>query len=72
MTLARAFETAHGFLHLGGRPLLTRHAVYLLARNQEFPIEKAKSGFGFSPGISVEEGIRRSVAWLKDSQAPKR
>jgi nucleoside-diphosphate-sugar epimerase len=72
MTLARIFETAHGCLRLRGRPLLTRHAVYVLARNQEFPIEKAKNDFGYSPTISLEEGLRRSVAWLKDASAPKR
>ncbi len=72
MTLARILETAHGCLRLRGRPLLTRHAVYLLARNQEFPIGKAKSDFGYSPEISLEEGIRRSVAWLKDTRTQKR
>jgi nucleoside-diphosphate-sugar epimerase len=66
MALARVFETAHACLRLRARPLLTRHAVYLLARNQEFPIAKAKSSFGFSPNISLEEGIDRSVAWLKN------
>jgi nucleoside-diphosphate-sugar epimerase len=67
MTLARFFETVCS-LPLGGRPLLTRHAVYLLGRNQEFPIAKAKSGFGFSPNISLEEGIDRSVVWLKGAR----
>ena len=50
-----------------GRPPPTRHAVHLLGRNQEFPIAKAKSDFGFSPGISLDEGISRSVAWLKSA-----
>jgi nucleoside-diphosphate-sugar epimerase len=72
MALARILETPHACLRLRGRPLLTRHAVYLLGRNQEFPIEKAKNSFGFSPDISLEEGIRRSVAWLNDAQAAKR
>jgi nucleoside-diphosphate-sugar epimerase len=65
MALARLFEAVHGGLRLRGRPLLTRHAVFLLGRNQEFPIAKAKSAFGFSPKISLEEGIDRSVAWLQ-------
>jgi nucleoside-diphosphate-sugar epimerase len=68
MALARLFETVHGSMRLRGRPLLTRHAVYLLGRNQEFPIAKARNGFGFSPDISLEEGIDRSVAWLKSSR----
>jgi nucleoside-diphosphate-sugar epimerase len=63
MGLARAMEWGWGGMRLRARPLLTRHAVYLLARNQEFPIQKAIDGFGYSPKISLEEGIRRSVEW---------
>lgn len=72
IALSRIFEAPHRYLGLRGRPLLTRHAVYLLGRNQEFPIAKAISAFGFTPGISLEEGLRRSVAWLADSRASKR
>ncbi len=72
MALARAFEAPHRILRLPGRPLLTRHAVLLLGRNQEFPATKAKDDFGFRPEVSLEEGIRRSVAWLADAAAPKR
>ena len=72
LALARAFEAPHRLLRLPGRPLLTRHAVLLLGRNQEFPATKAKDHFGFRPGVSLEEGIRRSVAWLADTSSPKR
>ena len=72
MGLARALEAPHRLLRLGGRPLLTRHAVYLLSRSQEFPTDRARAEFGFSPRIGIEEGIRRSIAWLNDSQAAKR
>jgi nucleoside-diphosphate-sugar epimerase len=72
MALARVMETPHRLLHLSGRPLLTRHAVYLLGRNQEFPIAKARAQFSFNPSIPLAEGIARSIAWLKDTQAPKR
>ena len=65
MTLARAMEFPHGTLGLPGRPQLTRHAVHLLGRDQEFTSENARCDFGFSPGVDLAEGIRRSVAWLK-------
>ncbi len=71
-SLARVFEASHRTLRLPGRPLLTRHAVLLLGRNQEFPATKAKHDFGFDPKVSLEEGIRRSVEWLTDRAAPKR
>jgi len=64
--LARGFEVPWRLLRLGGRPLLTRHAVLLLALNQEFPTAKAKAVFGFAPKVSLEEGILRSVAWLRE------
>lgn len=65
MTAAAAMETPYRALPLTGRPLLTRHAVYLLGRDQEFPAERARQEFGFAPRISFEEGIARSVAWLR-------
>lgn len=66
-TLARIFEGIHRMLRLSGRPLLTRHAVRLLGIDQEFPADKARHVFGFSPQLSLEEGIARSVAWLNDA-----
>ncbi len=64
MLLARAMEFPHGTLGLPGRPQLTRHAVYLLGRDQEFPNAKAGQDFGFAPKVDLAEGIRRSVEWL--------
>ena len=63
--LASLLETPHRLLKLPGRPLLTQHAVKLLALDQEFPTAKARQTFGFSPDVSLEEGIARSAEWLK-------
>ncbi len=68
MRLARVFEGVHKALHLPGRPLLTRHATYLLGLDQEFPTAKARREFGFEPKISLEEGIARSIAWIRHSK----
>lgn len=66
MALAGAMEAPYRWLKtLPGRPLLTRHAVFLLGRDQEFPSDKARREFGFTSRVSIEEGIARSVAWLK-------
>jgi nucleoside-diphosphate-sugar epimerase len=65
--LAKVFEAVHRMLKLPGRPLLTRHAVNLLGIDQEFPTAKARRDFGFAPEVSLEEGIARSVAWIKQS-----
>lgn len=63
--LARASELTYRALRISTRPLLTRHAVYLLSRNQEYPITRARQEFGFAPKVSFEEGIKRTVEWLK-------
>jgi nucleoside-diphosphate-sugar epimerase len=66
MAIAGTMEAPYGWIKaLPGRPMLTRHAVLLLARDQEFPSDKARADFGFVSQVSFEEGIGRSVAWLK-------
>lgn len=67
--LSGLLEKVHTRLSLKGRPLLTQHAIRLLGIDQEFPSRKAKQHFGFAPAISLEEGIARSVAWVKHSHA---
>ena len=53
---------------LAGRPLLTRHAVYLLARDQEYPAARAREDFGFAPRVSFAEGMARSAEWLRSKK----
>jgi nucleoside-diphosphate-sugar epimerase len=66
MAAAFAMETPFRCVKaLPGRPLLTRHAVLLLGRDQEFPSAKARTDFDFTPRVSMEEGMARSVAWVK-------
>jgi nucleoside-diphosphate-sugar epimerase len=63
--LANAMEVTHSTLHLPGRPSLTRHAVLLLSRDQEFPSGAAMRDFGFAPKVTFKEGISRTVEWLR-------
>ncbi len=65
MRIASAMEAPHKYLRIPGKPLLTRHAVYLLGRSQEFPPDKARREFGFAAAVGLEEGLRRSVEWLR-------
>ena len=64
--LARGMEAGWSILGVRQRPLLTRHATYLFSRNQEFPNAKARRDLGFVPAVSFEEGIRRTVQWLRN------
>lgn len=66
MAVAGTMEAPyHVVKALPGRPLLTRHAVLLLGRDQEYPADKARAELGFMPRVSFAEGIARSVAWVK-------
>lgn len=66
VAIAGAMETAyHCMKSLPGRPMLTRHAVALLGKDQEFPSDKARSNLGNYSRVSFGEGVARSVAWLK-------
>jgi nucleoside-diphosphate-sugar epimerase len=69
LPLARSLEACHRALRLPGRPLLTRHAVYLLSRNQEYPAERARREFGFTPKVGFAEGVARAVEWLERERA---
>jgi nucleoside-diphosphate-sugar epimerase len=69
VTLGRAMEAIHRTLRLPGRPLLTRHAVHLLGRDQEFPTMRAREEFGFAPQVSFAEGIARSAEWVRSRES---
>lgn len=69
MGIARAMEAPFRYLAMPGRPALTRHAVFLLGRDQEFPADKARADLDFAPRVSVDEGIARSVDWLKGASS---
>jgi hypothetical protein len=69
MGVASAMEAPHRYLRVPGRPLLTRHAVYLLGRDQEFVSTKSASTFGYAPALGLEEGVSRAAAWLREQPA---
>jgi nucleoside-diphosphate-sugar epimerase len=68
LAVARAMEAIHSLFHIQHRPLLTRHIVYVLSRDQGYPIDRAKRDFGFSCSVSFAEGIARSLAWLDSEE----
>lgn len=57
---------AETFGWLTGREVqFTKYKVTYSASSRYYNIEKARRALGYSPIISVEEGIRRSVEWWK-------
>jgi nucleoside-diphosphate-sugar epimerase len=65
MALGAAMEFPYRLLKASKRPLLTRHAAYLLGREQEFPAARAREDFGFEPRVSFAEGLARSAEWVR-------
>lgn len=51
-------------------PKLTRRKVKYTCMNRTFCINKAKSRLGYRPRMSMEEGIKKSVAWFQERMAP--
>jgi nucleoside-diphosphate-sugar epimerase len=48
----------------GKEPLLTRYSVSILARTQTYNISAARRDLGYQPGVSLAEGITRTLAAL--------
>jgi 2-alkyl-3-oxoalkanoate reductase len=45
-------------------PRITRRAIYLIGRPPLFSIEKARTELGWEPRVPIEEGVKRTLAWL--------
>lgn len=65
-----ASEAIYKLLRIRQRPVLTRHAVLLLARDKNLPTDKAQRDFGFAPRVTLQEGVARSAAWLRETGSP--
>jgi nucleoside-diphosphate-sugar epimerase len=50
----------------GQEPLLTRYSVLILARTQTYDISAARAELGYTPPVSLAEGITRTLAALKE------
>jgi nucleoside-diphosphate-sugar epimerase len=66
--LARASEAVYGGLRIKSRPLLTRHAVYLMSRDQAYGIDRARQDLAFTPAVDFDAGLAASLAWLDSDE----
>ncbi|MFP6887519.1 MAG: NAD-dependent epimerase/dehydratase family protein, partial [Opitutales bacterium] len=58
-------ECTWTLLQLSGEPPMTRFVATQLAEDHWFSIEAARRDLGYEPIISMEEGLRETVEWLK-------
>ncbi len=60
-----AAEMAGHLLHWKQPPPLTRFGVELLGGENRISINRARSELGFSPQVSLAEGVRQGIAWYR-------
>jgi nucleoside-diphosphate-sugar epimerase len=68
LALGRVCEVIYQSLGIRSRPLVTRHAAYLLFRDQGYCINKAQRDFGFRSTIGFDEGMKRTLTWLASEE----
>jgi len=62
---AVAMEGAWSLLGIKARPLLTTYAVRNLGSRLRFSNERARRELGWVPRVGFEEGLERTLAWLR-------
>jgi nucleoside-diphosphate-sugar epimerase len=68
------FSLEHGYrllrktTRLSAPPLLSRQAVHMLGKNQDFSNRKARELLGWKPRVDYAAGLEATLAWLKAEQ----
>lgn len=62
---AHAMELAWGAARVTRPPPLTRYRVDLMRHDFHFSSRRAKALLGYSPEVSLKEGVARTVAWVQ-------
>ena len=60
-----ALEFFHTLVRSGHEPKMTRFLAEQLAKSHYFSIANAQKDLGYEPIVSIEEGLQRTVQWLK-------
>lgn len=65
LAIGGCLEAVHWLLRIEGEPRLTRFLVRELSTAHWFNISAARRDLGYSPRVSIDEGLRRLAEWLK-------
>jgi nucleoside-diphosphate-sugar epimerase len=71
-----AFSLEHGYrllrrtTGLGTPPLLSRQAVHVLGRDQDFSNAKVREILGWEPRVSYRDGLQTTLDWLRQRPEP--
>ena len=64
-TVGAVLEFLYKIFPLKAEPRMTRFVAAQLAKSHYFSHQKAKDHFGFNPQIDNDEGMKRTIEWLK-------
>lgn len=64
-TVSAGLEIWHEIFNKNTEPVLTRYAVKVLSEDRVLNIDNAKKILGYKPIISMQEGLKKFVAWWK-------
>ena len=67
-SLEHAYRLLHQSFGLSTSPLLSRQAVHVLGRNQDFSNRKLREMLGWEPRVGWAEGLAATLAWLRAGQ----
>lgn len=63
--LASAAESAHVLFRRPGEPALTKYVVGLMSKSQTLDISLARAELGYSPQVTMEDGLSRYAEWWR-------
>jgi len=64
--LATLMEFLYRALPLKGEPVLTQYTIGVLGKSQTLNIKAARDELGYSPKISIQEGVEEFAKWWRD------
>jgi nucleoside-diphosphate-sugar epimerase len=67
VALEQSYRFARSLTGLKTSPLLSRQAVQVLGRDQDFSNEKARAVLGWEPRVGYPAGLEATLAWLRAS-----
>lgn len=60
-----ALEIVHSLFRLKTEPQMTRFLAEQLAKSHYFSIDNAKNDLGYEPLVTTEDGLKKTIEWLK-------
>jgi nucleoside-diphosphate-sugar epimerase len=65
-SLEQGYRLLRRTVRLSTPPLLSRQAVHVMGRDQDFSNRKARELLGWEPRVDYESGLKATLSWLRD------